>query len=57
MTVGETELQMATRHVAEQEERIVKREALIGRLRKVGAPLADALNMLDRNERGYRDGS
>jgi hypothetical protein len=47
MTAGETELEMATRHVAEQEERIVRQETLIERLRKVGASLAAALELLD----------
>jgi hypothetical protein len=43
---GETELQMCIRHVAEQETRIVRQEALIERLRKVGAPLDGALGLL-----------
>jgi hypothetical protein len=43
---GETELEMCVRHVAEQETRIVRQEALIERLRKVGAPLDDALALL-----------
>jgi len=46
MTAGETERQMASRHVAEQEERIVRQEALIERLRKAGVPLDAALRLL-----------
>jgi hypothetical protein len=47
MRAGETELQMCVRHVAEQEQRIVRQEALIDRLRKVGSPLLDeALRLL-----------
>jgi hypothetical protein len=46
MRAGETELQMAVRHVAEQEKRIAQQEALIERLRKVGAPSDDALGLL-----------
>lgn len=46
MTAGETEWQMASRHVAEQEERIVRQEALIERLRKAGVPLDAALRLL-----------
>jgi hypothetical protein len=46
MTVGETELEMAVRHVAEHEARIGRQEALIERLRTVGAPLADAIALL-----------
>jgi hypothetical protein len=45
MTAGETELEMTVRHVAEQEERIVRQEALIERLRKVGVPLDGALGL------------
>jgi hypothetical protein len=37
---------MAIRHVAEQEKRIAQQEALIERLRKVGAPSDDALGLL-----------
>jgi len=48
MRAGETELEMCVRHVAEQENRIIRQEALIERLRKVGAPLLDeALGLLD----------
>jgi hypothetical protein len=43
---GETELEMAVRHVAEQEQRIARQEALIERLRKVGAPLDRSLELL-----------
>jgi hypothetical protein len=46
MTTEETPLEMEIRHVAEQQARIVKQEALIERLRKVGAPLHDALDLL-----------
>ncbi len=46
MRAGETEQQMAVRHVAEQEKRIARREALIERLRKVEAPSDDALGLL-----------
>jgi hypothetical protein len=46
MTAGETELEMAVRHVAEQEERITRQEALIERLRKAGAPLDTARALL-----------
>jgi hypothetical protein len=46
MRAGETEQQMAIRHVAEQEKRIAQQEALIERLRKVGAPSDDALGLL-----------
>jgi hypothetical protein len=45
MRAGETEQQMAVR-VAEQEKRIAQQEALIERLRKVGAPSDDALGLL-----------
>ena len=46
MRVGETELAMEVRHIAEQEERIARQEALIERLRVVGAPTDDALGLL-----------
>jgi hypothetical protein len=46
MRLGETELVMATRHVAEQEARIVRQEFLISRLHAVGAPTDDALDLL-----------
>lgn len=46
MRAGETELQMCVRHVAEQGTRIVRQEALIERLRKVGAPVDDAFQLL-----------
>jgi hypothetical protein len=42
----ETEMEMAVRHVAEQEERIARPEVLIERLRKVRAPPDDALALL-----------
>lgn len=41
MTAGETDREMCVRHVAEQEQRIVRQEALIERLRKAGAPLLE----------------
>jgi hypothetical protein len=47
MTAGETELEMAVRHVAEQEKRIARHEVLIEHLRKVGVPPHDALELLD----------
>jgi hypothetical protein len=47
MRVGETALEMCIRHVAEQEGRIVRQEALIERLQKIGSPLSnDALWLL-----------
>jgi hypothetical protein len=46
MRAGETELQMCVRHVAEQETRIARQEALIERLRKVAAPVDDAFRLL-----------
>jgi hypothetical protein len=46
MAAGETELEMEVRHVAEQEKRIARQKVLIERLRKVGAPLDDALRLL-----------
>lgn len=46
MTAGETELEMAVRHVAEQIKRIARQEALIGHLRRVGMPLDDAVGLL-----------
>ena len=47
ITAGETELEMAVRHVAEQEKRIARQGVLIERLRRVGAPLDEALGLLD----------
>jgi hypothetical protein len=48
MGAAETKLEMACRHVAEQEERIVRQEALIKRLRQIETPLlTDALRLLD----------
>ena len=47
MTADETELEMAVRHVAEQEARIARQEILIERLRKAGLPFDDALRFLD----------
>jgi hypothetical protein len=46
MRAGETELEMAVRHVAEQEQRIARQEALIERLREVGAPVDRSLKLL-----------
>jgi hypothetical protein len=46
MTAGETELEMAARHVATQVRLIAEQEARIERLRKVGAPLDDARRLL-----------
>ena len=46
MTAGETELEMAVRHVAEQVKRIARQEVLIERLQKVGAPSDQALALL-----------
>jgi hypothetical protein len=47
MRVGETELQMCVRHVAEQETRIVRQEALSERLQESrSALLDDALRLL-----------
>jgi hypothetical protein len=47
MRAGETELQMCVRHVAEQENRITRQEALIERLRQSrSALLDDALRLL-----------
>jgi hypothetical protein len=46
MPVRETELEMATRHVAEQEGRIVRQLAIIARREAHGFPTGDALNFL-----------
>jgi hypothetical protein len=47
MRGGESELQMCVRHVAEQETRIARQEALIERLRRSrSAILDDALGLL-----------
>ena len=47
MRAGETELEMCVRHVAEQENRIARQEALIDRIRTVGSPILDeALGLL-----------
>ena len=47
MRAGETELEMCVRHVAEQENRITRQEALIERLRENrSAILDDALGLL-----------
>jgi hypothetical protein len=47
MRAGETELEMCVRHVAEQENRITRQEALIERLRESGSALSnDALRLL-----------
>ena len=54
MTEAETPLQMAARHVAEQEAPVREQEELIARLRREGHPtdqaegmLAEMRNMLD----------
>jgi rRNA processing protein Krr1/Pno1 len=44
--VDETEWEMTVRHVAEQEMRIARQEALIERLQNVGVPIDDALGLL-----------
>jgi hypothetical protein len=46
MTARETELDMATRHVTEQEKRIVRQEILIEHLQEVRVPTGDALGLL-----------
>jgi hypothetical protein len=47
MRAGETELQLCIRHVVEQEARIARQQALIGRLReRRSALLDDALQLL-----------
>jgi 50S ribosomal subunit-associated GTPase HflX len=46
VTAGETELEMAVRHVAEQIKRIARQEALIERLREVAAPSDEAVRLL-----------
>ena len=46
MRTDETELEMATRHVAEQEARIARQRVLIDRLRKGRVPLDNALDLL-----------
>jgi len=46
MAVIETALEMCVRHVVEQEDRIIRQEALIERLRKARLPLDAALQML-----------
>jgi hypothetical protein len=50
MAADETELEMAVRHVAEQEARVARQEALIERLRKLDAPLDNAPRLLDTME-------
>jgi hypothetical protein len=51
MIAGETELEMALRHVAEQGERIARQGVLIERLRKAGLPSDDALRLLGAMQR------
>ena len=51
MIAGETELEMALRHVAEQEKRITRQEVLIERLRKAGLPSHDAVRLLGAMQR------
>ena len=46
MTEAETPLQMAARHVAEQEARVREQEELIARLRREGHPTDQAEGML-----------
>jgi hypothetical protein len=46
VTIGETKLKMAGRHVAEQEERIIRQEALIQRRREGGAKVDSSLALL-----------
>ncbi len=46
MRIGETALDMELRHVSEQERRIAHQKVLIEHLRKIGAPLDDAFNLL-----------
>jgi hypothetical protein len=46
MRTGETERQMAVRHVAEQEERIIRQETLIQRRREAGAKIDSSLALL-----------
>jgi hypothetical protein len=55
MRAGETELQMCIRHVAEQEARIGRQIALIGRLRKSRSPLLDDALRLLGEMRGFLD--
>ena len=46
MAAPETHLEMSVRHVAEQENRIVRQGVLIEHLQKVGVPIEDALELL-----------
>ncbi|MGA7711484.1 MAG: hypothetical protein WCA81_06250 [Rhizomicrobium sp.] len=46
MATRETELEMASRHVAEQKMRIARQEILIERLQDMGVPTGDALELL-----------
>ncbi len=46
MRAGETALQMCIRHVADQEARVARQEALVERLRNVGAPLDRSVRLL-----------
>jgi hypothetical protein len=48
--VAETPVQMARRHVAEQEARIVRQQELIARLTRQGHPTADAEDLLKSME-------
>ena len=48
MRAGETALEMEFRHMAEQEERIARQDILIERLREIGVPLDDALELLGK---------
>lgn len=46
MTAAETEREMMIRHMAEQEERIARQDVRIESLRRRGAPLDEALDLL-----------
>jgi hypothetical protein len=46
MRTSETEREMAVRHVAEQEERIIRQEALIQRRREAGVTVDSSLELL-----------
>ena len=55
MRADETELQMCIRHVAEQQARIARQEALIGRLRKSRSTLLDDALRLLAEMHGFLD--
>jgi hypothetical protein len=46
MIVGETKRKMLLRHMAVQEQLIARQDVIIERLRKIGAPLEDAIDLL-----------